>query len=73
MREKITIIRKQYVPPSRNLNFPIFYKGLNHFLCIYIYSNGKIRMLPFRKKSLLLVNTRARTTFLVAIYTVMER
>ena len=29
-------------------------------------------MLPFRKKSLLLVNTRARTTFLVAIYTVMK-
>ena len=29
-------------------------------------------MLPFRKMSLLLVNTRARTTFLVAIYTVME-
>ena len=29
-------------------------------------------MLPFRKMSLLLVNTRARTTFLVAIYTVMK-
>lgn len=33
----------------------------------------KKRMLPFRKMSLLLVNTRDRWYFYVAIYTVMER
>ena len=50
-----------------------FIRARGHFfVAIYTVMEYK-RMLPFRKMSLLLVNTRDRWYFYVAIYTVMER
>ena len=43
-----------------------------HFLVAIYTVVEKERMLPFRKMSLLLVNTRDRWYFYVAIYTVVK-
>ena len=55
-----------------NISFIWFQAIYKHFITFIYTVMEKKGMLPFRKMSLLLVNTRARTTFLVAIYTVME-
>lgn len=39
-RERKIAKQKTGLPPSKNLDLSIFYKGLNHFFCIYIYSSG---------------------------------